>query len=675
MKLSTMSFVISRKLLLVIIILLSIVNTHAQCNAATSIGSSAISIDGSENITSAMQNNQYYTFTGLNIGDTYQAYSVIGYTAFTGHLTIRNSSDNSIVTHGNIGNGVTPLEFTATTTSVEFHTFATASCSGFTIIPSVLKKVNDAITWSGATNTDWDTASNWDGGNAPNASDDIIIPNVTNKPIIGVSSNAVANNVTINGSSSLEIKSGGRLTVNGDLTINSTLIINSGASLLVVGSSSGTHSINYKRTMSTTNWYLLSSPLAGETIEDLISGHTFATGSGSNIGLASYRNNGSGWNYQTTASTGSLTSGIGYAIKLASTGNLSIFGTMPTSDVGVSITSNTNGFNLIGNPYPSYLPANNSADGNSSNNDDILSVNSSSLTEETIWFWDQSANGGTGGYTQVNQASSGRYIAPTQGFFVSSNGSNTFNFTETMQSHQSTDSFQKSRNESLRTKLILSLTDGNSFRDTNIYYIEGTTTGWDNGYDSSIFDGISNSFAIYTHVVSNGEGRKLGIQSLPNNNFDKMIIPVGINASSKSTITLSSRALNLPNDIKVYLEDKQSNTFTLLNNFSNYTTTLVESLNGIGRFYIHTTPSTLNIDKNNIENVSIYTQQGNLRIVGVQNDKVTINIYDLLGKKVLSSFFRGNGLNDLRLPNLTKGVYIVKLNTETEILSKKIIIQ
>ena len=59
------------------------------------------------------------------------------------------------------------------------------------------------------------------------------------------------------------------------------------------------------------------------------------------------------------------------------------------------------------------------------------------------------------------------------------------------------------------------MTDGTDTRGADIFYIEGTTTGFDNGYDSSIFEGAANEFAIYTHAVANGNGRNLGIQSLP----------------------------------------------------------------------------------------------------------------------------------------------------------------
>ena len=281
----------------------------------------------------------------------------------------------------------------------------------------------------------------------------------------------------------------------------------SGASLIAQNTFTG--AVTYNRTLSSNNWYLVSSPVAGETLEGLISNHTFATGSGGNIGIAPYANDGSAWDYQTTAATGSLASGSGYSVKLAAAGAISFNGTFPATDVSIGITHDANGLNLVGNPYPSYIAANSSAD--AVNN--ILSINSTTLSEETLWFWDS----GSGSYVTYNQASSSKFVSPAQGFFVNSNGANSFQFTEAMQSHQS-DSFQRST--ATRPEINLMLSNDTDTRSTDIFFIEGTTTGWDNGYDSSIFGGTANSFAIYTHLVSDSEGQNLGIQSLPETDIE-----------------------------------------------------------------------------------------------------------------------------------------------------------
>ncbi|MDC0871127.1 hypothetical protein OAP87_07190, partial [Flavobacteriaceae bacterium] len=382
----------------------------------------------------------------------------------------------------------------------------------------------------------------------------------------------ITSDVTLTGSLSInnfEVTSGNVATING-------------TSLIVNGTSSG--NVTYNRTLATENWYLVSSPVVGQDIDAFVASEGLASGTGSNVGLSDYNNATPGWSYyQIGASgTGSFTSGDGRAIKLASTGDVSFTGTINTSDVTVAMTSNSNGFNLVGNPYTSYVAGNENADG--TNN--ILTINSASLTENTLWFWNQS----TDSYDQINQSSTAFQIAPAQGFFVSASGSVNLSITEAMQSNQETDSFQRL---TTRPEIELTLSNDTATRNADIYYIEGTTTGWDNGYDSSIFGGVTNEFAIYTHAVANGSGRNLGIQSLPNNDFENIIIPVGINAESGTAITIDASIYNFPSGINIYLEDKQDNSFTLLEADANFSTTLENNLNGIGRFYLHTTTSSL----------------------------------------------------------------------------------
>ncbi len=74
--------------------------------------------------------------------------------------------------------------------------------------------------WTGATNSNWNTATNWTNG-VPVAGSTVTIPNVANKPIISVAG-AVCSSLTISsggGSNSLTINSPGTLVVSGTISI------------------------------------------------------------------------------------------------------------------------------------------------------------------------------------------------------------------------------------------------------------------------------------------------------------------------------------------------------------------------------------------------------------------------------------------------------------------------
>jgi hypothetical protein len=109
-------------------------------------------------------------------------------------------------------------------------------------------------TWTGATSTDWATASNWSTQTVPTASDDVVIPSgPTNQPTLS-SAGAVAKTVEVQSGTTLTIASTGTLTINGkknitgdpDLTtgfLSNGTVNNSGQLALGTTASVGTYGI------------------------------------------------------------------------------------------------------------------------------------------------------------------------------------------------------------------------------------------------------------------------------------------------------------------------------------------------------------------------------------------------------------------------------------------------
>ncbi len=164
------------------------------------------------------------------------------------------------------------------------------------------------------------------------------------------------------------------------------------------------------------------------------------------------------------------------------------------------------------------------------------------------------------------------------------------------------------------------------------------------------------------------------VQSLPKDNYENLVIPVGLKASSGDQITFSAEVLNLPTDIEVYLEDREQNSFEKLSADNGmYKVTLSQNINGTGRFYIHTVA---NIPTTELEGINIFTTaQRNLRITGVKNEQGTVTLYNILGVQIFNDNFTGRGSDDFSLPNLKPGIYIVNLQTEKGKLNKKIVIE
>ena len=156
------------------------------------------------------------------------------------------------------------------------------------------------------------------------------------------------------------------------------------------------------------------------------------------------------------------------------------------------------------------------------------------------------------------------------------------------------------------------------------------------------------------------------------------IVPWLSNSSISSLISkLVTTPLNLPVGLKVFLEDRENNTVTRLDEANaNYKVTLNSALNGVGRFYLHTRSSALSTNDIALDGVSVYALNRNtLRINGINSVDANIKIYNILGKKVVANSFSSKGTTDINIPNLNTGIYIVELETEKGKLNKKIILE
>ena len=506
---------------------------------------------------------------------------------------------------------------------------------------------------------------------------------------------AAQTNLKVKNSSSLTVLEGSNIDVSGDFESESgaNVVLKSGASIIVNGSKTG--NITYKRNLLTDSYFLVSPPVSGQDYDDTyVSANGIAQSITNNLNaIGPYTTSTNTWDYMTAGESNlSFSSGVGYSVKRTTgtgageipfTGEIA--GDLETQNGGVNFTlihdpnSVSPGqsivgynWNLVGNPYPAYI----------NNNSFLTSVTNNSIIYEAIWTWNSAAGAYVVRTSEIGDSANGDfYIAPGQGFFVKAVNDGTINFSEANQYHQIedgvSDTFQRT---TPLTRIKLIINNGSSYnRICYVYYIGNTTLGFDLGYEGLIFGGGGNpnSLAIYTQLLDNNEGVNYQTQSLPNTNYEGMVVPVGVDALANDEITISAELNNLPANIKVFIEDKLENTFTRLDETSNFSTTLSTNLNSTGRFYLHTTSASLStgsvLDNNP---VSIFTtSRDNLRIVGIQSNIANVQLFNILGKQVFNTSFKGSGSNDITLPILSNGVYIVQVKNETGTINKKVVIE
>jgi hypothetical protein len=423
--------------------------------------------------------------------------------------------------------------------------------------------------------------------------------------------------------------------------------------------------ITYSRNLSVDDdWFLISSPVNDEMYNDayVTANNIDATGSvATNNAIATYITTDNTWSYMQDTEDLPFTPGIGFSVKredAASAGDISFTGSdLNKGDItGVPVSTDTDGFNLLGNPYLTNI-----------NSGAFLTANAN--LDGQIWLYDQAEGNYITHITGVD-----KILAPAQGFFVKAASGTVVNFTTAIQTNSEIGVFQKTSKSEI--KLLIKSNDTERF--AKIFFTASATTGFDKGWDGERFTGLANKMDVFTQLLEGNTGKDYQVQSLPMANIEATVVPVGLIAEAGNQITFSAETLNIPANLKVFLEDRQENTFTRLDEVNTkYEVTLSDKLDGTGRFFVHTsTNSVLSIDSTILEGVSVYKLNAStLKIVGLSQGKATVKLFNVLGKQMMKTSFETSGSDEISLSNLATGIYIVQLETENGKLNKKIILE
>ena len=507
--------------------------------------------------------------------------------------------------------------------------------------------------------------------------------------------------LTINKDASLTVKmsfsnSGGTVNLNSDS--------NEFASLIVQGTSSG--NIIYKRWIAdegSDEWDLIGSPVAGQTIASFVSANSSLADEGNQYAIGVFSNDGSTdtaaamYTNYTTDGAGSTTSvndagsfnlGQGYAMATDEADTpgttLDFTGTVRTTDLtGVAIDDNTANatnfgkWNLVANPYPSYLNANDDADATASNN--FLGVNASNLHSSFAYVYGYD---GDGTYTYYNHVTPGSavYIAPGQGFFVASDdqAGNTIQFTEAMQTVSGTDDFNAENSDVMNDTYEVSLRlyhDNQIIEQTRLFFEENLGLGLDVGYDAGSF---SQEASIMTRLVEEDEGYGMAINAMGLDAMENAVIPLVINQAAGQEFRINLHTATIP-DPNVYLEDVEEGTFTNLYE-GDFVYTPTSDLSGVGRFFIHMTADTMSNEDVSTSMLNAYKEidASYITIEGLatQANETNVSLYNILGRKVLSTTLNNNmGTQTISTVGLSAGIYVIELESGTDRITKKLIIK
>jgi hypothetical protein len=676
---------------------------HFINNGTLSAGSSAVTITG----TVAAQNIGRFTTSGaVSVTKTSGTATFTGNFTTTGNLSI---ASGAVALLGN------QSKSNAGTLILGGVTQNAAGSWGGTLSPAINKNatyfgstttgiLNGApgggtnCTWTGITSTAWTTGTNWDA--TPTSGDNVYIPAAaTNDPALA--SAVTLGTVEVEGGAALSLTSTGSITANsltnaGTLTINGggivslsgALTLNTGSTVTVksssatdngvlkFGSIAGTsQNVTYERWVTggstVDKWHMISAPVYGELISSFITTNAIAINpAGTKYALGPYDEILHKWIYYYTPTHGGVDMpyppttafpmGTGYQVLRSADGILSFTGVpVASQSVGITRTTQTDpGWNLIGNPFTAYLDASAFLTTNSTQIDDSF---------DAVYYWDPATS--TSSYLVLNSLSIDPTLAPGQGFFVKAASSSTVNFTPTM-SAASGRSFKSTRSSA---SVSLAVQSAGASQKAQINYIQGMTRGLDRGYDAGMFD-QGGALAVYTRLVDDNNVNFF-LQCLPDNDYENMVVPVGLRAPQGAEVIFRAETANLPTGYKLYLEDRLAAKFTRIDESgSSYTITLAQASTGTGRFFLHTKQGALGIPETITGELKIVAipDQETIRITGHVSLPATVTVCDLSGKMLLSSRLQGASENEVLFAGQKNGIYLVQVQSAAANTKEKI---
>jgi hypothetical protein len=486
--------------------------------------------------------------------------------------------------------------------------------------------------------------------------------------------------VTINGD--LTVAKAASVDVSGNLTNDGTLTLESDSneysSLIVGGTATGNVTYNrYTAQVGATGTNdLIASPVSGQDFGPFATANSGALAASGNIRAFAPFNpvENAYTNYDTgTNANTEITPGTGYRAGTQASGGetLAFTGTPNNGSVAVTLVDNTSFWNLIGNPYPSYIDIG-----------DFLSENvpTTNINDSFYGVYGYDGNASDGWTVWDLNVNQDLLIAPGQGFFVAapSSGGSGIDFTTTMRRTGTSDDFIAGRNAANTNNFahaILNLNTASTSFVTNVYFRDINTLGLDPGYDTGAYD--QNANGVYTHLVEDNAGIALFNQSLPYANLTDVVVPLVVNLNPNEQITFSLNSNSVvPESIDVIIEDSVENTFTTLNS-GDYTITPSTVLSGSGRFFLRFAENALSTAENELDSLFIFANANKQIVIsGLLNTTSTAQVYDLQGRAVMSQTLEANvSTQTINASALTSGIYIVEVSDGILSKTQKIILR
>jgi hypothetical protein len=515
----------------------------------------------------------------------------------------------------------------------------------------------------------WNVNETWE-----SSSDSITWVNALEIPTLNAVSVNICNGhtVTITDNSTtsiLTINPGAHLTLNSDQTLTAGIFnilsdVTNGTGTYVTNGITNATITHVKQQLTTArNWYI-SSPVADASASSI----NESTGSYM-VGYDEIRGSITPW--PTESST--LTPLKGYiAISPIIVNPIITFtGVLNDGSQTIHLSRTTGqtkeGFNLVGNPYPSHLAW-------------TKAIATSANTLTTIWYRTvvgseyvfQTYNaddeiGVPGDVTGI--------VPPIQAFWVRANtGGGTLTLNNPMRLHGINSNRLKVPALVIDNQIVrLQVSNYINNDETVLYFNDKATEGFDN-YDSPK---MSNNNSAIPEIYTIAGSEKVVINGLQKINFDREL-PLGFMTLSTNNFSIRANELsNISSDIKLILLDKMENVETDLTagdaySFYSTTTNTVDRFSIIFRSISSVTDDV--ITRMN-QNTLIFKNSNNQIIILCKDElknNSTVSVFNSIGQKIVNKQMINN--TTILNQQLESGLYLVKVNYKKHSITRKLIL-
>ena len=545
--------------------------------------------------------------------------------------------------------------------------------------------VQQPFAWTGNIDTVWEKSGNWSTNTIPQPDQNIIIPNVTNKPVI--SSAVTISGITINLNS--------RLTVGpkGSLTVNDTFNNQAGTSGFIVASSpEGTGSFIFQGTTpgsfqryiaNKETWQMLSSPVQSQSISGdftPMGDPADSYGDGTRFDFYLWHEPDTSWVYLLhqdawNAANGhsNFSAGRGYLVSYLDPNTTKTFsGDLNHGTISLLVTKTNGegdyfGNNLLGNPYPSSI------DWKAASGWNRTPLEQDEDGGYDIWIWNESEEN-YGVYNNGSGSDEGtlgvtRYIAPNQGFFVRASVSGTISMNDAVRVHQGADNWIKANHfvqydpTIYRLRLRLEENDGPRADEVILEFGHQKEKG-----SPKLFSFLETAPSLYMPTHNQDYSIRL-MKSMDTN----PVVPLSFTAGREGQYTLKA-GFAFQNPKMALLEDLHTGAthdFTTGNDY----TFFAHPKDKPGRFV-------LRFKEGNFANphdklpVMAYafgkTLAADLRLVDA-GQSCQVRVFDTLGRVVYDRQLTGGSRYEITLDHL-QGTFMVQISSGSGTYSNKVMI-